>query len=168
MKVTPLVFFMTSILVTGCGNGDSSPAGNKNDAEENGINTSTASTPIMFPDTIVPTDFNWEMQSTKAVTFKHVSNITQLNGAPLALTGKYYIEIYSLNENNKTNTTPFLKAMTTEKGEVEVLLTLVNSWQGITVKSQLLDLICINTLYKEQITATQVLGCDVVINSDLL
>ncbi len=166
MKTTPLVFFMTSILLAGCGDGSSSPRSNS-DASANS-SSRAAFAPITFTDTIIPAGFNWEMQSSKWVNFKHVSNISQLDGMPVNITGEHYIEIYSIDENNNTSPTPFLKAMTTSKGDVEVLLTLLNSWKGITVKTRLHDSICINTLYKEKITATQSLGCDVVFNSDLL
>jgi len=159
MKTTPLVFFMTSMLLAGCGDSSSGTSAN---------NRSVASTPVTFTDTIIPAGFNWEMRSSKWVNFKHVSNISQLDGIPINITGKHYIEIYSIDKNNNTSSSPFLKAMTTSEGDVEVLLTLLNSWKGITVKTQLHDSICINTLYKEQIAATQPLGCDVVFDSDLL
>jgi len=156
---------MTSILLAGCGSDDSSPGGN---AEANGNNNSTASVPTAFSDIIIPADFNWEMRSSEIVNFKHVSNVSQIDGVPLNIAGRYYIEVYSIDENHTTSTTPFLKAMTNKQGEAKVLLTLLNSWKGITVKIQLEDSVCINTLYKEQITTTQTLGCDIVINSDLL
>ncbi len=164
MKKAPLVLLMTSILLAGCGNSDSSPGGN---AEANENNNSTASA-VEFSDIIIPTGFNWEMQHSEFVNFKHVSNISQVDGLPLNMAGKYYIEVYSIDENNNTSTTPFLKAMTNRQGEAKVLLTLLNSWKGITVKTQLEDSVCINILYKEQITTTQPLGCDVVLESDFL
>jgi len=167
MKKTPIVFFITSILLAGCGSGDSSPGGNASGSGAKDSDSSTT-TPKVFLDTIVPTDFNWEMQNSEVINFKHVSTISQANGVPLNITGKYYIEIYSIDENNTTSLAPFLKAMTNRRGDVTLLLTLLNSWKGITVKTQLDDSVCINTLYKEQITATQALGCDVIIDSDLL
>ncbi|QUM81421.1 hypothetical protein HWV01_14580 [Moritella sp. 5] len=168
MKKTPLVFFMTSILLAGCGGDDSSPGGNASNSVANGSTSSAASTPALFSDTIIPAGFNWEMRSSEFVNFKHVSNISQPAGVPLSVSGKHYIEIYSIDENNTTSTTPFLKAMTNKQGEAKLLLTLLNSWKGITVKTQLDDSVCINTLDKEQITATQVLGCKVILDSDLL
>jgi hypothetical protein len=159
MKTIPLVLFMTSMLLAGCGDSSSSTSAN---------NSRTSAAPNTFKDTIIPAGFNWEMRSSKWVNFKHVSNISQLDGIPINITGKHYIEIYSIDENNNTSPSPFLKAMTTSKGDVEILLTLLNSWKGITVKTQLHDSICINTLYKEQIAAIQTLDCDVVFDSDLL
>ncbi|KXO12846.1 hypothetical protein AKG98_4042 [Moritella sp. JT01] len=167
MKKIPLVLFMTSILLAGCGGDDSSPGGNANNTEANGSNSSAAATPAIFSDTIIPAGFNWEMQNAETVNFKHVSNISQIGNLPIAVPGKHYIEIYSIDENNETSATPFLKALTNRHGEAEVLLTLLNSWSGITVKTHLKDSVCINTLHKEQITATQALGCDVIIGSDL-
>lgn len=170
MKKTPIVFMMTSILLAGCGSGDSSPGGNASNAGSNSTPPSSSATAALtnLADTIIPAGFNWEMQNSEVVNFKHVSNINQADGAPLAFSGNHYIEVYSIDENNMTSTTPFLKAMTASTGEAEVLLTLLNSWKGITVKTQLGDSVCINTLYKEQITATQLLGCDVTVDSDLL
>ncbi|QUM81423.1 hypothetical protein HWV01_14590 [Moritella sp. 5] len=168
MKKTPLVFFITSILLAGCGGDDSSPGGNASNSVANGSTNSTASTPALFSDIIIPAGFNWEMRNSEFVNFKHVSTISQGNGAPLRITGKHYIEVYSIDENNKASTKPILKAMTNRQGEAKLLLTLLNSWKGITVKTQLDDSVCINTLDKEQITATQTLGCDVVVDSDLL
>lgn len=169
MKKTPLVLFVTSILLAGCGSGDSSPGGNTGSTgSSSGNNVSTTSAPATFSDTIIPTGFNWEMQSSEIIDFKHVSNISQIDGIRLPVAGEYYIEVYSIDDENNTSAKPFLKAMTNKKGEAKVLLTLLNSWKGITVKTQLQDSVCINTLYKEQMTATQPLGCDVVIDSDLL
>ncbi|CED59507.1 Putative uncharacterized protein [Moritella viscosa] len=168
MKKTPLMFFMTSILLAGCGSGDSSPGGNASNSGAKDSDSSTPPTPAVFSDTIIPAGFNWEMRNSKLINFKHVSTISQGNGAPLSISGKHYIEIYSIDANNKPSATPFLKAMTNRRGEAKLLLTLLNSWKGITVKTQLDDSVCINTLYKEQITATQALGCDVVLDSDLL
>jgi len=166
MKKIPLVLFMTSILLAGCGGDDSSPGGNASNSVANGSTSSATSTPALFSDTIIPAGFNWEMQNAKTVNFKHVSNISQIGNLPISLPGKHYIEIYSIDENDKTSATPFLKALTNRHGEAEVLLTLLNSWSGITVKTQLDDSVCINTLDKEQITATQTLGCNVIIGSD--
>lgn len=168
MKKTPLVFFTASLLLTGCGGGGSSPNDNTSSDSDSGSSASHSSAPVAFSDVIIPAGFNWEMQSSEAITFQHVSNITQIDGVPLNVAGKYYIEIYSMDENNMTSATPFLKAMTNRQGEAKVLLTLLNSWSGITVKTQRQDSVCINTLHKEQITATQALGCDVVLDSDLL
>ena len=168
MKKTPLIFFITSILLSGCGAGDSSPRGNPSPGGDasNSVNDSSTTTPTVFLDTIVPADFNWEMQHSELIYFKHVSNISQVDNLPISIPGEHYIEIYSIDENNVTSSTPFLKALTNRHGEAEVLLTLLNSWKGITVKTHLKDSVCINTLNKEQITTTQSLGCDVIIGSD--
>lgn len=169
MKKTPLVLFTTSILLAGCGGGDSSPDGNASNAGTGTpANASSEAALTNLSDTVIPTGFDWSMESSEMITFKHVSTISQANGLPLNVAGELYIEVYSIDENYNTSKTPILKAMTNKKGEARVLLTLLNSWKGITVKTQLEDSVCINTLYKEQITTTQALGCDVVIDSDLL
>jgi len=170
MKKTPLVLLITSILLAGCGSGDSSPDGNASNSAAGGSNSNAAASTVAdaLSDTIIPSGFDWSMESSEVVNFKHVSTISQVDGVPINVAGELYIEVYSIDENNTTSTTPFLKAMTDRQGQAKVLLTLLNSWKGITVKTQLEDSVCINTLYKEQITATQALGCDVVLDSDLL
>ncbi|QFI37058.1 hypothetical protein FR932_04040 [Moritella marina ATCC 15381] len=163
MIKTPLLFLIASTLLAGCGDESSSPSGSGSGSAIN-----PASTPTEFENTIIPEGFNWEMQNSQAVNFKHVSNITQLNGTPLSIAGKYYVEIYSIDENNKTSAAPFLKTISNIHGEASVLLTMLNSWKGIKVKTRINDLVCINTLYKEQIAATQLLGCDVVLELESL
>ena len=165
MKKTPLVLFVTSILLAGCGSGDSSPDGN---ASNSGGPVNGNPVLTDFSDTIIPSGFDWSMETSEVINFKHVSTVIQVNGVPINVTGELYIEVYSIDENNDTSATPILKAMTNRQGEAKVLLTLLNSWTGITVKTQLQGSVCINTLYKEQITPTQLLGCDVVLDSDLL
>ena len=173
MKKTQLVLFAASILLAGCGGSDSgggTPAASSNTAAVTSTPTpAVTSNPLNnLEDTLIPSGFNWKMQNTTVIHFKHISNISQMDGVALNIAGKHYVEIYSIDENNNTSATPFLKTMTTSKGEVEVLLTLLNSWKGITVISHLDNLLCINTLSKEQISVIQTLGCDVVIESESL
>ncbi|QUM76074.1 hypothetical protein HWV00_07485 [Moritella sp. 24] len=169
MKKTPLVLFVTSILLAGCGSGDSSPNGNASNSGTGGhVNGNSGSAPAAFSDTIIPTGFDWSMENSEVINLKHVSTISQASGIPLDYAGEFYIEVYSIDENNDTSADPILKAMTNREGEAKVLLTLLNSWKGITVKTKIEDSVCINTVYKEQITTTLALGCDVVLDSDLL
>lgn len=162
MKKVPIVFIITSILLAGCGSGDSSPTGNA------GTSSPASEQLFSLEETTIPTGFNWNMQNSETVTLKHVSNFSQVDSVAINIAGTYYVEIYSIDENDNISASPFLKKMTESNGEAEVLLTLLSSWKGITVKTQLTDSVCTNTLYKEQISTTISLGCDVVLESESL
>lgn len=160
MKKVPIVFIITSILLAGCGGGDSSPSGNAG-------TSSPASEPLFsLEEATIPTGFNWNMQNSETVTLKHVSNFSQVDSVAINIAGTYYVEIYSIDENDNISASPFLKTMTESNGETKVLLTLLSSWKGITVKTQLTDSVCTNVLYKENISTTISIGCDVVLESE--
>lgn len=174
MKNIHLLFFVISITLAGCQGGDhSGPSGNpggngsgdgSSDADNDSGNTIPTSPRL--DETIIPSGFNWKMQESKIVTFKLISNYSELNNTPLGIAGQHYIEFYSMDENNNMSSTPFLKTMTNNQGEAEVLLTLLNSWVGITIKATLPELVCVETFYTEQLTNIQPLGCNIVVESE--
>lgn len=165
MKKIHVLCFVISMLLAGCqGGDDSSPDGNAGSANNDSDNT--ALTSVKFDETIIPSGFNWEMQESKMVKFELISNYSELNGTPLGIAGQHYIEFYSIDEHSSIGSAPFLKAMTDSQGEAEVLLTLLNSWTGIRVKATLPNSVCVNTVYKEQLTTIQPLGCNVAVESE--